>query len=606
MDDYSACDDEGGVEGIDIVVVRTDTADGGVQARRVGEKCQRRGARSVRFWTIPEYGTRFPTMKEWMQHRDLVALLARERADGWRGFAGFAGMSHREAPVFSREPRPIATSLLPVPRLQPTMIPGPFRAWCVDIAERVGCPLEYVAAPLIVVLSGVVGRRIAIRPQRHDDWKVIPNLWGAVVGPPGSLKTPAIEEICRPLKKLAGDAMGRHGAALDDHHEEALIATAKRTAARKAMDQAARKGEGDDRLKDLARQIAEGRDSDPPDLKRYFVNDVTNEKLGELMAQEVNADGLIVFRDELVGFFKTLDRSGHEADRSFYLEAWNGSGSFTFDRIGRGTIHIPHACLSLFGGIQPGPLASYLKGSFSGEKSDGFMQRFQVMMFPDRPRKFLNVDRSPDAAARERAEAIFRALDALDPLAKGCRVEDESGIPHLRFADDAQEFFHAWRLALEDWLCSEVLSAVMNHHLSKYRSLMPSLALIFHLVDAYDRPALEPVSLDAAVAAAAWCEHLEAHAARIYHAAMEGDPDDAIRLGERLAARLSNPFTCRDVAKKGWAGLGTSEDVRRAVGILEDRNWVQVVEVPSTERGGRPTELVWIHPRLLGRPGPQR
>ena len=82
-------------------------------------------------------------------------------------------------------------------------------------------------------------------------------------------------------------------------------------------------------------------DPDPPTARRHFLNDVTNEKLGELMAQEVNANGLIVFRDELVGFFKSLDRQGHEADRSFYLETWNGSGSFTFDRIGRGTIHIP-------------------------------------------------------------------------------------------------------------------------------------------------------------------------------------------------------------------------------------------------------------------------
>ena len=90
------------------------------------------------------------------------------------------------------------------------MIPRPFRDWCRDVEARLDCPLEYVAAPLINMLSGLIGRRIALRPKRHDDWKVVPNLWGAIVGPPGSLKTPAIDEVCRPLKKMAAEAIERH------------------------------------------------------------------------------------------------------------------------------------------------------------------------------------------------------------------------------------------------------------------------------------------------------------------------------------------------------------------------------------------------------------
>ena len=35
-----------------------------------------------------------------------------------------------------------------------------------------------------------------------------------------------------------------------------------------------------------------------------------------------------------------------------YLESWNGYGSFTTDRIGRGTVHVDGLCLSIFGGIQ--------------------------------------------------------------------------------------------------------------------------------------------------------------------------------------------------------------------------------------------------------------
>jgi hypothetical protein len=54
-----------------------------------------------------------------------------------------------------------------------------------------------------------------------------------------------------------------------------------------------------------------------------------------------------VVRD-LAGWFATLDTKGRERERPFFLEAWNGDGSYTVDRIGRGTLHVEHLCISIF------------------------------------------------------------------------------------------------------------------------------------------------------------------------------------------------------------------------------------------------------------------
>ena len=70
-------------------------------------------------------------------------------------------------------------------------------------------------------------------------------------------------------------------------------------------------------------------------------------------------------------------------DRAFYCEAWNGTGAYTYDRIGRGTLHIRAACLSVLGGIQPGPLERYLRAVFAGRGDDGLLQRFQLAVWPD-------------------------------------------------------------------------------------------------------------------------------------------------------------------------------------------------------------------------------
>ena len=35
---------------------------------------------------------------------------------------------------------------------------------------------------------------------------------------------------------------------------------------------------------------------------------------------------MLLLRDELSGWMRALDKPGHEGDREFYLEAWNGTG----------------------------------------------------------------------------------------------------------------------------------------------------------------------------------------------------------------------------------------------------------------------------------------
>ena len=77
-----------------------------------------------------------------------------------------------------------------------------------------------------------------------------------------------------------------------------------------------------------------------------------------------------------------MEKSGQEQARSFYLEAWNGTGRFTYDRIGRGTIDIEATIVSLIGAIQPGPLQAYLSSSSNDASDDGLIQRFQLLVWP--------------------------------------------------------------------------------------------------------------------------------------------------------------------------------------------------------------------------------
>ena len=174
----------------------------------------------------------------------------------------------------------------------------------------------------------------------------------------------------------------------------------------------------------------------------------TPEKLGELL--RANPRGLLCLRDELAGWLRSLDRPGSEGTREFYLESWNGTGSYSYDRIGRGTIHIPALTLSIFGGIQPGKLRGYIDSALAlGSGDDGLLQRFQLLVYPDGPCDWRDVDRWPDAEARDRAFSIYQAIDSFDPLERGADPGTYDEIPTFRFAPDAQELFSTYRDDLE-------------------------------------------------------------------------------------------------------------------------------------------------------------
>jgi hypothetical protein len=142
---------------------------------------------------------------------------------------------------------------------------------------------------------------------------------------------------------------------------------------------------------------------------------------------------------------------------------------------------------------------------------------------------------------------------------------------------------------------------MIESHLAKYRSLMPSLAVLFHLLEVIDGKAAGPVGVDSAQLAIAWCDYLEAHARRVYACVSDPDLEPARVLSERIkGGELSSPFSYRDVYRRGWSSLDTPEAVRRAVALLEDRGWVHVVGDSLT--GGAPREDVYLHPKLPTRP----
>lgn len=481
--------------------------------------------------------------------------------------AGWANPAKRLSPAVADaddwpSPEELPPALKEVPELDPEFLPEAFKAGAVDIADRLQCTVEFVAVPLLVGLGALIGNKVGIYPRANDEtWTVYAALWGAIVGSPGSMKSPAQNEANKPLHHLEEQAAIQH--------RKEMVPFDK---AQAQYDQA---------MKDFKASKINTFPVKPdlPKRRRYLVNDTTYQALSVVLSE--NPSGVLAFSDELSGLLQSLDTPGQEAARGFYLSGWGGSGNYSIDRIARGSTLLSNYCISLFGGFQPDRLKSYVRQTQSGSaNNDGLIQRFQMIVWPDQKKEIRVVDRAPDVVAINR---IFKTFMGLNDLKAGAR---------LHFDSKAQKIFNQWYLANEKLLRKGSLDPARNSHFAKYRSLIPGLALLNHLADSHTGS----VCVECLEKSIRFAHYLKAHAGRIYSSVQGLDHAPMLALADRLrSGSLQSGFTKRDLTQKGWAQLTSDNRPQAALDGLVVRGWLRESE---QKPGGRPTIKYLINPRI--------
>jgi hypothetical protein len=483
------------------------------------------------------------------------------------------------------EPQELRASLPPVPKFDNRMLPKVFHNWVYDIGDQMQCPIEFLAVGVMVAAGSVVGNRMGVQPKRHDTgWVEVPNIWGAVVGRPGVMKSPALAKVLAPLKKLERDAQAAHKTAQAQFEIDKM----QFTAAKKLIEDAVKKG---------ATVLPSQMPIEPiqPEPKRYLLGDSTYQKLGAVLSG--NPHGVLVFQDELSGLLMRLETSGQESSRGFYLEAWDGKQSYVFDRIERGTVQIPKLCFSLLGGLQPSKLREYLRSAvYGGKGDDGLSQRLQMLVYPDITNTWTRVDRLPDHVAADAAEAVFDRLANLDPVALGARMPLGDGIPVLCFDDNAQALFNTWWTKLEGNLRTGDNHPSLESHLSKYRKLVPAIALLDHLISGRHGD----ITIKSVGRAIIWQEFLLEHAKRAYAAVTSATMDSAQALSKHIqGGALKDGFTIREVYRHNWSLLCSVKEATEAAEVLVDMGWLRAVQDPRQGNSdGRAAIRYYVNPHL--------
>jgi hypothetical protein len=481
------------------------------------------------------------------------------------------------------------------------LIPIPLRGWINEVSELMNVRPEIVTIPMIIALSSLIGRQVAIRPKKHDfTFEVIPNLWGAVVADPGSKKSPAVNMALAPINELVKGEKEKFKDALKEFEPIEQRINLEIDSLNKRYNS---KGSNKITAQELVEETQKFKDEleeQRPVEKRYITNDSTIEKLVEILRD--NPNGLMISKDELVGWLKSFDKKGREEDRPFFLSSWAGNQVNEVDRIGRGNIYVPSLCISIFGSIVPSVLNKYLNEKMNNMGGDdGLMDRIQLLIHPESLPFKEDVDRIPDTEKLNYVARVFKELDSIDDEKYKLQWDNHSELNYLQYDSNAQTIYKSWATELEIRLSSDDIPDHIKGHLSKYRSLIPSLSLIFHLVDqslTKKEKRKSEIGVTSVKRSIAWAKYLEKNLNKVYGNVIYPELSSAMILYKRIHdGKLTDKMTVRDICRKNWSKVGSKkDDVLKAIKVLSDHS---MVRIETINENGNYSQIIHIHPELL-------
>jgi hypothetical protein len=464
-------------------------------------------------------------------------------------------------------------------------LPGALADFALDQAKIMQAPVDFMGIPLLVAAGTVIGKDFLMAPKALASWTERPCLWGGCVATVGSNKTASFNAALAPIWRLQQEFRKAH-------HNEMKVYRLKAAQAKEALKQ------WEKALAKNGKEMQEMPEPpEPPVLREIIGTDATQERLVEMMQQ--NPRGIMLYRDELSGWFNSFNQYRPGSDEQFFLQCHAG-GPWSHHRK-NGDFFVSDLFLGIFGGFQPDVITEVL----ARHVDNGLAARFSLLVWPEPNGRFEYVDRRRDSNAAARVESVFRELAALDPERfVGPLREGETHYQPFRFTPGAaQEIFREWLIAHHAMLESIHPGDRLIGHFHKYDGLFARLAIVHHLIRYVLGEPVEPARVDHVSAVAVRdfiVDYLQGHALKIYRHLGKGTSfHGARRIAEWIVGdRSMTGFTAREVRRKQWSGLTEGDQVDAALDHLENvGNWIRAEEPsPSGPKGGRPSRRYQVNP----------
>ncbi len=279
-----------------------------------------------------------------------------ERGDAWEGPARVPAVAQAREEEEEEAKTPFQAFPL-------ECLPVIVRDYVYHGSQALHCDPTYLALPALCTLGGLIGNTRVI--QLKETWVEPCVFWGVNIAESSTLKSPALDCAIGPAMTIQDELFLDYERAMEGYK-----------VAMEEWKSSGGKAEGNKRYASKSPPVQ-------PDARRIIVNDITIEKLAQILHK--NPRGLILKRDELSGWFGSFGQykgSSGSSDLPIWLEIHRAS-PLTIDRKGGDipTMHIPHSAVTVIGTIQPAIFSRVITSAFF---DSGLTSRLLLAMPPKR------------------------------------------------------------------------------------------------------------------------------------------------------------------------------------------------------------------------------
>jgi predicted DNA binding protein len=310
--------------------------------------------------------------------------------------------------------------------------------------------IDYMGSSLLWLIALCIGN--ACKVEVKTGWRESVNIWIGLIGKAGLGKTPSINAIIFPISKKNSFEIKHYQNEYKKYKEYDKLSTKEK--------------------KDVE-EVKE------PIRKQLIVNDVTIEALADL--HEENEVGIAVFKDELNGWIKDMNKYKPGSDLEFWLSCWSNQQAILTRKTAKSSF-IQSPLIPVLGGIQPGIFSQI---STLENKDNGFLDRLLVC-YPEKEIEHYNRN-SIDQEVLDWYEAFMSQF--YDQMRKNILQLNKFGDIESRIIKFDSEAEHEWERIfnnITDMQNSDDTSEYVKSMLSKQKAYIPRFALIMNCIWAFE------------------------------------------------------------------------------------------------------------------------
>ena len=325
------------------------------------------------------------------------------------------------------------------------IFPKFIQSYIIECSKTLDSSIDYMGAALLWLISVSIGN--SLRLQVKTGWVEIATIWVAVVGKAGIGKTPSISNIIFPLEKI-------NNREITNYIKEA------------------EKYEVFNNLSNKEKK--ETVEVSKPVKKQFIANDITIEALVDLHQQSDNSVG--VFKDELAGWFKDMNKYKPGSDLEFWLSSWSGK-AVNVNRITRAGSFVPKPLIPVLGGIQPSIFSTFYTEE---NKENGFMDRM-LLSYPDLEVEKYNDDEIDTSTIQWYSDTIINFYETIQH--RLIERDDEGKIISkiLKFSPEAKVEWKRIYNEITEIQNSDTENEYMKSMLPKQKSYIPRFSMLIHV-----------------------------------------------------------------------------------------------------------------------------